>query len=46
MSRKAGDEEERFSGGRDAGPVAVAAAQWRDDAEGLITRGKYQRVSL
>lgn len=46
MSRKAGDEEDRYSGGRDSGPVAAAAAQWREDAETLVTRGNFQRVSL
>lgn len=46
LSRKAGDEEERYSGGRDAGPVAAAAAQWREDAELLIRRGNYLRVTL
>lgn len=46
LSRKAGDEEDRFSGGRDSGPVAAAAAQWREDAEKLIVRGNLRRFSL
>lgn len=46
LSLKAGDEEERFSGGRDAGPVAAAAAQWREDADLLIQRGNYRRMTL
>ena len=46
LSRKAGDEEDRYSGGKDAGPVANAASQWRADAEALLTRGNYRRVSL